>query len=78
MTSAHHYIITGTAASGTAFHLSDKSPSLFSITTINKEHICSGDLLNNCKQNNSYQIGFTEEYDETERNLRLGACFATA
>ena len=78
MTSARNEIIIGTgpAPLGAALHLSDKLPSL-SILTIYKERICSGGLLNDCKQNHSYPIGFTEEDDETERNLCLGACLAT-
>jgi len=72
MTSAHNDIITGTAALGAAFHLRDKRPSLFSIPTIYKEHICSGDLLNNCKQNYSYPTGFAEEF--RTRDEQSGCC----
>lgn len=52
---------TGPAALGAAFHLTDKNPSL-SILMLDKEKICSGGLLNDCKQNYSYPIGFAEEY----------------
>ncbi|MDD2270931.1 MAG: hypothetical protein PHP95_08390 [Desulfuromonadaceae bacterium] len=75
MASTHNDSITGTAALGAAFHLSDKHPSL-SILTSYKERIYSGDLLNNCKQNYTSPTGFAEEHDETEQNLRLGACLA--
>jgi len=64
---------TGPAALGAAFHLSDRRPSL-SILMIDKERICSGGLLNDCKQNYSYPIGFAEEYwtrEEAERLLPL-------
>lgn len=60
MASAHNYSLTGTAALGAAFHLSDKHPSL-SILTIDKKHICSGNLLYNGKQNYSSPTCFTEE-----------------
>ena len=64
---------TGPAALGAAFHLSEQLPSL-SILMIDKERICSGGLLNDCKQNYSYPIGFAEEYwtrEEAERLLPL-------
>lgn len=64
---------TGPSALGAAFHLSEQLPSL-SILMIDKERICSGGLLNDCKQNYSYPIGFAEEYwsrDEAERLLPL-------
>ena len=64
---------TGPAALGAAFHLTDKLPSL-SILMIDKAAICSGGLLNDCKQNYSYPIGFAEEYwtrEEAERLLPL-------
>jgi uncharacterized FAD-dependent dehydrogenase len=64
---------TGPAALGAAFHLTDKLPSL-SILMIDKAVICSGGLLNDCKQNYTYPIGFAEEYwtrEEAERLLPL-------
>lgn len=51
---------TGPAALGAAFHLSDNDPAI-SILMIDREPICSGGLLNDCKQNYSYPIGFAEE-----------------
>ncbi|GFE62048.1 FAD/NAD(P)-binding protein [Geobacter sp. AOG2] len=76
MASDHYDIIivgTGPAALGAAFHLTDKLPSL-SILMIDKETVCSGGLLNDCKQNYSYPIGFAEEYwtrEDAERLLPL-------
>jgi len=76
MASDHYDVViigTGPAALGAAFHLTDKLPSL-SILMIDKEAICSGGLLNDCKQNYSYPIGFAEEYwtrEEAERLLPL-------
>jgi len=64
---------TGPAALGAAFHLTDRLPRL-SILMIDKEAICSGGLLNDCKQNYSFPIGFAEEYwtrEEAERLLPL-------
>jgi uncharacterized protein len=64
---------TGPAALGAAFHLTDRLPSL-SMLMIDKAAICSGGLLNDCKQNYSYPIGFAEEYwtrEEAERLLPL-------
>jgi uncharacterized FAD-dependent dehydrogenase len=64
---------TGPAALGAAFHLTERLPSI-SILMIDKERICSGGLLNDCKQNYSYPIGFAEEYwtrEEAERLLPL-------
>ncbi|QEM70025.1 pyridine nucleotide-disulfide oxidoreductase [Geobacter sp. FeAm09] len=64
---------TGPAALGAAFHLTDKLPSL-AILMIDKEAVCSGGLLNDCKQNYSYPIGFAQEYwtrEEAERLLPL-------
>jgi hypothetical protein len=48
---------TGPAGLGAAFHLSGLSPSP-SILMIDRERICSGGLLNDCKQNYTYPIGF--------------------
>ncbi len=76
MASDHYDVIligTGPAALGAAFHLSDHLPAL-SLLMIDRERICSGGLLNDCKQNYSYPIGFAEEYwtrEEAERLLPL-------
>ncbi|HPX60956.1 MAG TPA: FAD-dependent oxidoreductase [Deltaproteobacteria bacterium] len=76
MASEHFDVIiigTGPAALGVAFRLTEKQPHL-SILMIDKETICSGGLLNDCKQNYSYPIGFAEEYwsrEEAERLLPL-------
>jgi len=62
---------TGPAGLGAAFHLTDASPSL-SILMIDREKICSGGLLNDCKQNYTYPIGFVVENwtrQEAERLL---------
>jgi uncharacterized FAD-dependent dehydrogenase len=64
---------TGPAALGAAFHLIGNDPAI-SILLIDKEPICSGGLLNDCKQNYSYPIGFAEECwtrEEAERLLPL-------
>lgn len=64
---------TGPAGLGAAFHLSDRSPTL-SILLIDREKICSGGLLNDCKQNYTYPIGFAAglwEQAEAERLLPL-------
>jgi len=73
MSDRYNVIIVGTgpAALGAAFHLTDNLPAI-SILMIDKEPICSGGLLNDCKQNYSYPIGFAEEYwtrNEAERLL---------
>ena len=63
---------TGPAGLGAAFHLSEADPRL-SILMIDREKICSGGLLNDCKQNYTYPIGFVVENwtrDEAERLLR--------
>lgn len=76
MTSTDYDIIiigTGPAALGAAFHLTEHSPSL-SILMIDREKICSGGLLNDCKQNYTYPIGFAAENwskEEAERLLPL-------
>ncbi len=76
MTSDRYDVViigTGPAALGAAFHLTDMLPSL-SILMIDREPICSGGLLNDCKQNYSYPIGFAEECwtrEEAERLLPL-------
>jgi uncharacterized protein len=64
---------TGPAGLGAAFHLSEHSPAL-SILMIDREKICSGGLLNDCKQNYTYPIGFAAENwtrDEAERLFPL-------
>lgn len=68
---------TGPAGLGAAFHLTDVSPSL-SILMIDREKICSGGLLNDCKQNYTYPIGFVVQNwtrEEAERLLpRVEEC----
>ncbi len=62
---------TGPTGLGAAFHLTEVSPSL-SILMLDREKICSGGLLNDCKQNYTYPIGFVVENwtrDEAERLL---------
>ena len=44
---------TGPAGLGAAFHLTEHAPSR-SILMVDREKICSGDLLNDCKQNYTY------------------------
>ena len=64
---------TGPAGLGAAFYLTETSPSV-SILLIDREKICSGGLLNDCKQNYTYPIGFATENwtrDEAERFLPL-------
>jgi len=64
---------TGPAGLGAAFHLAEHSPSL-SILMIDREKISSGGLLNDCKQNYTYPIGFAAENwtnEEAERLLPL-------
>jgi uncharacterized protein len=64
---------TGPAALGAAFQLTDVLPAI-SILMIDKEAICSGGLLNDCKQNYTFPIGFAEEYwsrEDAERLLPL-------
>ena len=72
---AYDVIIVGTgpAGFGAAFHLTDANPSL-SILMVDREKICSGGLLNDCKQNYSWPIGFSIESwtrEEAERLLPL-------
>ena len=57
---------TGPAGLGAAFKLAENNKSL-KILMIDKEKICSGGLLNDCKQNYTFPIGFTLEY--WEQNL---------
>ena len=64
---------TGPAGLGAAFQLSEASPRL-SILMIDRERICSGGLLNDCKQNYTYPIGFSADNwtrEEAERLLPL-------
>jgi cation diffusion facilitator CzcD-associated flavoprotein CzcO len=55
---------TGPAGLGAAFHLSEDSPPL-SILMTDRERICSGGLLNDCKQNYTYPIGFAADKQMT-------------
>jgi uncharacterized FAD-dependent dehydrogenase len=62
---------TGPAGLGAAFHLTEVSP-FPAILMIDREKICSGGLLNDCKQNYTYPIGFVTENwtrEEAERIL---------
>jgi len=52
---------TGPAGLGAAFHLVENDPAL-KIVMVDSEKICSGGLLNDCKQNYTFPIGFAEEY----------------
>ena len=61
---------TGPAGLGAAYHLTDISPSL-SILMIDREKICSGGLLNDCKQNYTFPIGFAAENWTPEEAGRL-------
>ncbi|MFA7405378.1 MAG: pyridine nucleotide-disulfide oxidoreductase [Pelobacteraceae bacterium] len=61
---------TGPAGLGAAFQLTERSPSL-SILMIDREKICSGGLLNDCKQNYTYPIGFADENWTIEEAGRL-------
>jgi uncharacterized FAD-dependent dehydrogenase len=61
---------TGPAGLGAAFHLTDIRPSL-SILMVDREKICSGGLLNDCKQNYTYPIGFVVENWTREEAERL-------
>lgn len=64
---------TGPAGLGAAFRLSEASPHL-SILMIDRERISSGGLLNDCKQNYTYPIGFASDNwtrEEAERLLPL-------
>jgi len=62
---------TGPAGLGAAFHLTEADPAL-SLLMIDREKICSGGLLNDCKQNYTFPIGFVDQYwtgEEAERYL---------
>lgn len=64
---------TGPAGLGAAFHLTERSPGL-TVLMIDREKICSGGLLNDCKQNYTYPIGFAMDNwtrEEAERLLPL-------
>ena len=61
---------TGQAGLGAAFHLKELNPSL-SVLMIDREKICSGGLLNDCKQNYTYPIGFATENWTKEEAERL-------
>lgn len=65
-------IITGSgpAGLGTAFHIAENSG--LSVLLLEKTKISSGGLRNDCKQNYTFPVGFTEdlwEQDEAERLL---------
>ena len=61
---------TGPAGLGAAFHLTDVSPAL-SILMVDREKICSGGLLNDCKQNYTFPIGFVVRNWTREEAERL-------
>jgi hypothetical protein len=61
---------TGPGGLGAAYHLTDCSAAL-SILMIDRERICSGGLLNDCKQNYTYPIGFAIENWTREEADRL-------
>lgn len=68
---------TGPAGLGAAYTLAAHSPPL-SILMLDRERICSGGLLNDCKQNYTYPIGFAADCwtrEEAERLLpRVESC----
>jgi hypothetical protein len=73
MTSPDYDIIivgTGPAGLGAAFHLTELAPSR-SILMVDREKICSGGLLNDCKQNYTYPIGFSDDNWTREEAERL-------
>jgi uncharacterized FAD-dependent dehydrogenase len=61
---------TGPGGLGAAYHLTDCSAAR-SILMIDRERICSGGLLNDCKQNYTYPIGFAVESWPREEAERL-------
>src|SRR6185369_15986814 len=64
---------SGPAGLGAAFRLAEHSPP-HSILMVDRERICSGGLLNDCKQNYTYPIGFAVDNwtrAEAERLLPL-------
>ena len=56
---------SGPAGLGAAFELIEKNNSL-KILILEKEAICSGGLLNDCKMNFTFPIGFPEDYWSSE------------
>lgn len=66
-TETHDVIIIGTgpAGLGAAFHLIENNPAL-DILIVDKALVCSGGLLNDCKQNYTFPIGFAGEYWDKE------------
>jgi uncharacterized FAD-dependent dehydrogenase len=73
MSSGNYDIIiigTGPAGLGAAFHLIEHAPAL-SILMIDRERVCSGGLLNDCKQNYTYPIGFAADNWSREEAERL-------
>ena len=52
---------TGPAGLGAAYELIEARPSL-KLLMLDQGRICSGGLLNDCKQNYSFPIGFAAEY----------------
>ena len=61
---------TGPTALGAAFHLAEHSPAR-SILLVDRDKICSGGLLNDCKQNYTFPIGFDVENWSCEEGERL-------
>lgn len=61
---------SGPAGLGAAFHLIEKKPNI-KLLIIDKEKMCSGGLLNDCKQNYTFPIGFPKEYWEKEESDQL-------
>ena len=61
---------SGPAGLGAAFHLTEAAPAL-SILLLDREKICSGGLLNDCKQNYTFPIGFVVENWTREEAERL-------
>jgi uncharacterized FAD-dependent dehydrogenase len=61
---------SGPAGLGAAFHLAENSDK--SILLLEKSKISSGGLRNDCKQNYTFPVGFSEEYwDESDAELML-------
>jgi len=64
---------SGPAGLGAAFQLIEQDPNL-SILMLDQEKICSGGLLNDCKQNYTYPVGFPTEYwskEEADKMLHI-------
>ena len=61
---------SGPAGLGAAFELIEKNSKL-KVLLLEKGKMCSGGLLNDCKQNYTFPIGFTEEYWEESEAERL-------